>query len=239
VSKELHVQAESEFFALMELMSSMSRRSISLKEVWTKIISERESLCVEMDRMYERFDEFTEIIERTEKEKHSHNHEHEERKKEITKLRLELTAAINSSSEYKKKLSERDTEIGHCRREIAEFKDNYTYLKTEHEEMKKSLEETQLKLVATEEARCRFEDDAKKHHGDLRSLNQRYIELQSSHEELTSKFESTHKEVVQLKHSNSVYKKEKHEWMHEKGELEEENRKCKHLTTNSSARTRS
>lgn len=39
VCKELTVQAESEFFALMELMSSISRRSMSLKEVWSKIVS--------------------------------------------------------------------------------------------------------------------------------------------------------------------------------------------------------
>ncbi|KAF2707458.1 hypothetical protein K504DRAFT_483540 [Pleomassaria siparia CBS 279.74] len=216
VSKELQAQAEGEFFALMELMSSMSRRSISLKEVWAKIISERESLCEEMDRMYERFDEFTEIIERKEKEHHSHNHDHEEHDKETTKLRLELSVAINSTSQYKKKLSERDTELGNCRREIAEFKDNYTYLKTEHEDSKRTLEETQLKLMTSEEARCQFEGDAKKHHSDLRSLNARYIELQVSHEDLTSKYESMHKED-----------KEKHEWLHEKGILEEESRKGK------------
>lgn len=51
LSRELTRQAESEFFALMELMTSVSRRSMSLKEVWTKIISERESHCSEMESM--------------------------------------------------------------------------------------------------------------------------------------------------------------------------------------------
>ena len=228
VSNELTLQAESEFLALMELMSGISRRSSSLKEVWMKIISERESYALEMDRMYEQFDEYTETIERHQREQHSHSHEHEERKKEITKLRLDLELAISSSSEFKRKLSDRDVELGEAHHEIAELKDVYKYLKEEHEETKKTLEETQLKLVASLKACHHAEEDAKKHHRDLDSLDLKYVELQTSHTELSTKFESTHKEVISLKQSNSVYKKEKHEWLHEKGELEDGLRKCNH-----------
>ncbi|KAK6858918.1 hypothetical protein PG995_004771 [Apiospora arundinis] len=52
VSKELTLQGESEFFALMELMSNISRRSNSLKDVWMKLISERESCLSEIDRVH-------------------------------------------------------------------------------------------------------------------------------------------------------------------------------------------
>lgn len=38
-SNEVTSQAEAEFSALMELMAGMSRRSLSLKEVWTKLVS--------------------------------------------------------------------------------------------------------------------------------------------------------------------------------------------------------
>jgi chromosome segregation ATPase len=88
------------------------------------------------------------------------------------------------------------------------------------------LEETRLKLVACEEGRRSAEDDAKKHHGELRSLKQQFVELKTSHSELTSKYESTQTEIVSFKQSNTTLKKEKHEWMHEKGELEERLKKC-------------
>ncbi|KAH7371300.1 hypothetical protein BKA66DRAFT_379786, partial [Pyrenochaeta sp. MPI-SDFR-AT-0127] len=228
VSKELTLRAEGEFLALIELMSGISRRSTSLKEVWMKIISERESWSLEMDRMYEQFEEYTEIIERHEREQHSHNHEHEERKKELVKLRLELTAAIGVSAELKRKLTERDNELGEVRSELAELKDVYKYLKEEHEETKTTLEETRLKLVASREACHDAQEDAKKHHGELEILDLKYSELQTSHTELSSKFESTSKEISVLKQSNSVYKKEKNEWLYEKGELEDRVRKCNH-----------
>lgn len=228
VSKELTTRAEGEFLALMELMSGISRRSSSLKEVWMKIISERESYALEMDRMYEQFDEYTEIIERHQREQHSHHHEHEERKKEIAKLRLELTAAIAVSAEYKKKLADRDSELGESRSEVAELKDVYKYLKEEHEETKTTLEETRVRLVAAKEACHDAEEDAKKHHGDLESLDLKYVELQGSYTELSSKFDSSSKEVTSLKQSQLVHKKEKNEWLYEKGELEDGVRKCNH-----------
>jgi chromosome segregation ATPase len=228
VSKELTIQAESEFFALMELMSGITLRSTSLKEVWRKIISERESHASEMDHMYERFEEFTEIIERHEKEKHVHHGEHEERKKELIKLQLDLKIALEATAGYKKKLAGRDCELEKAHGEIAEFKDNFKYLKEEHEETKTTLEETQLKLVASEE-RCRHaEEEAEKHHGEIRSWKHKYTELESSRTEISTKFESTHKELLSLQHFSSSFKKEKSAWALEKEELEEEVRKCKH-----------
>lgn len=228
LSKELTIQAESEFFALMELMSGITLRSSSLKEVWRKIISERESHCLEMESMYERFEEFTEIIERHEKEKHSHHHDHEERKKELIKFQLDLKIAIEASASYKKQLADRDCELERAHGEIAEFKDNYKYLKEEHEETKTTLEETQLKLAACEERCHRAEEDCERHHGEVRSWKHKYAELESSHTEISTKFESTSKELLSFKHLNATLKKEKHEWCHEKEELEEEVRKHKH-----------
>lgn len=43
MSTELTASAESKFFALMELMVSASREASSPKEVWAKLIAERES----------------------------------------------------------------------------------------------------------------------------------------------------------------------------------------------------
>ncbi|KAK8080515.1 hypothetical protein PG997_008333 [Apiospora hydei] len=228
VSKELTLQGESEFFALMELMSNISRRSNSLKDVWMKLISERESCLSEMDRMQEQFEEYTEIIESKEKEQTQHQHDHEEKKKEVSRLRLELSTVLASVNEYKKKLTDRDTDLDNTRRELHEYKEMSTRFRTEHEEMKRSLEATQLKLVSSEEERSHARKDAEKHHGDLRSLNQKHAELHTGFTQLTSKHESTHKELVSLKQAKASLTKEKHEWLHMKSELDESLRKANH-----------
>ncbi|GKT77483.1 hypothetical protein ColTof4_09906 [Colletotrichum tofieldiae] len=228
ISKELTSQAEGEFFALTELMASMSRRSLSLREVWSKIIAEREAAYAEMDRMCERYEELTEVIEQKEKEHSHHNHDQEERKQELVKVRFELTAAINSASDFKLKLAERDTECKTLRHEIAESKDSLTYIRKEHEELKKTSEQMRLTLVATEAARADLDDRYGKLRGEREALDLRYTDLQSRHEEVSSHFESTNKELVQYKQSNTMLKKEKHELLHKEGELEDSLRKVEH-----------
>ncbi|KAF2208157.1 hypothetical protein CERZMDRAFT_49765 [Cercospora zeae-maydis SCOH1-5] len=228
VSKELSYQAETEFSALMELMTGISRRSTSLREVWSKIISERDSCYSEMDRMCERIEEYTEIIERKERESHSHHHEHEQSKAEVANLKIEITAALANVSEFKQKLSDRDCELGEARREIAEQKDVFKYLKEEKEKTETTLRETSALLVLTEE-RCKHaEDDAKHHECELRDLQETYHELEAKNTEVTSKYESMKTDYSSVKQSYTILKKEKHEWLHEKGELEEHLRKCHH-----------
>ncbi|EAT80213.1 hypothetical protein HBI56_056180 [Parastagonospora nodorum] len=228
VSKELTIEAESEFFALMELMSGITLRSTSLKEVWRKIISERESHCHEMESMYERIEEFTEIIERHEKEKHSHSLDHEERQKIVLKLELDLKIALEASAGYKNQLFDKECELEKAHGEIAECKDVYKYLEERHEETKTTLQETQLQLSACKERCRRAEDDCEKHHGEVRSWKNKYSELETKTTEITTKFESTHKELLSIQAINATLSKERHDWLCDKEELEEEIRKHKH-----------
>ncbi|KAK6222505.1 hypothetical protein QIS74_04207 [Colletotrichum tabaci] len=228
VSKELTSQAEGEFFALTELMASMSRRSLSLREVWSKIIAEREAAYAEMDRMCERYEELTEVIEQKEKEHSHHNHDQEERKQELVKVRFELTAAINSASDFKLKLAERDTECKSLRHEVAESKDSLTYIRKEHEELKKTSEQMRLTLVATEAARADLDEKCGRLRGEREALDLKYTDLQSRHEEVNTHFESTNKELVQYRQTNALLKKEKHELLHREGELEDGLRKWEH-----------
>ncbi|KAK1634545.1 hypothetical protein BDP81DRAFT_324793 [Colletotrichum phormii] len=228
VSKELTRQAETEFMALTELMASMSRRSMSLREVWSKIITERESVYSEMHRMTERYEELTEVMERKDREHSHHNHEREGHKQELVKVRLELTAAINNASKFKLELASRDNECKTLRHEIAEAKDTYTYIKKEHEELKKTSEQTRLTLVATQAARVDLEDQCSKLRGERAEMDLKLTELTSKHEEITTKFESNHKELVDIRKSHLILKEEKHEWLHRRGELEDHIRKCDH-----------
>ena len=206
VSKELTLQGEREFFALMELLSNISRRSSSLKDAWVKLISERETCLSEVDKMQEQFEEYTEIIERKEKEQSQHHHDHEEREKEVSKLHLELNAVLASVSEYKKKLTDRDTDLDNTRRELHEHQEMTSLLRSEHDEMKQSLGAFQLKLKSSEEERSHARKDAEKHHGDLRHLNHKYSELHAKFSELTSKHESTHKELLSVKQTKATLK---------------------------------
>ncbi|KAK1997002.1 hypothetical protein LX36DRAFT_579348 [Colletotrichum falcatum] len=228
VSKELTSQAEGEFFALTELMASMSRRSLSLREVWSKIIAERDAAFAEMSRLSERYEELTEIVEQKEKEHHHHNNEQEERKQELVKVRFELTAAINSASGFKLKLAERDAECKALRHEIAESKDSLTHIRKGYEELKKTSEEMRLTLVAAEAARADLEGKCGKLRGEREALDLKYTDLQSRHEEVNGHFESANKELVQYKQSNTTLKKEKHELLHKEGELEDSLRKIEH-----------
>ncbi|KAK8096319.1 uncharacterized protein PG998_014187 [Apiospora kogelbergensis] len=94
--------------------------------------------------------------------------------------------------------------------------------------MKRTLEVTQSKLVSSEEERFHAREDAEKHHGDLRSLNQKYSELHISFTEFTSKHNSTHKELLSVKQATAALTKEKHKWLHGKSELDESLRKANH-----------
>ena len=184
-SSKLYGQARTEFFALLELLTSLSLKGTSLKEVWEKIMIERESLFAEMERMHKQCNEFTETIERKESDNTRQRQEHEDRIKEITRLRLELDTANNSSSVLEMKLSKQETEINHSRIEITELRDNCTRTKTEHEETKRDLGEAQLKLATTQASCDRFKGEATKHQSDLRSLDQQYTELKTRYEQLT------------------------------------------------------
>ncbi|KAF2847090.1 hypothetical protein T440DRAFT_540291 [Plenodomus tracheiphilus IPT5] len=225
VSKELTLAAESEFLALTELMSSMARRSSSLKEVWMKLISERETHCNELDRLYERIEEYTEIIERHERESHGHNHEHEERKKELVKLRLELSVAIASISEWKRKFNDRDGDLSKAHSRISELEDLYKYSEERYEESRTTIEQKSLEIIAIRDRCEHAEEDARKHESEGEVLRSKLKKLEASFTEIASKYKSSQLEISTLRTQNETFIKERHDWQHEKGELEDKLRR--------------
>jgi chromosome segregation ATPase len=228
MSKDITIKAEKKFLALMEIMASASSTATSLKEIWMEIISERESWCAREDELLEQIQEYCETIEQTEKEHHHHNHNREETKKTVDTLRLEITALTASVAEYKRKCGERDHDLEHCRHELHETKETVTRIREQYEDTKRSYEEVQLKLTVCEEDRDSARADAEKHHHELRTLTREYNELKSSFTEVTENFESSRKEISILHEKVSFFEKERHEWLHEKGLMEEDLRKCRH-----------
>jgi hypothetical protein len=108
MSMELSSKADSKFFALMNLMSTASREAASLKETWSLIVSDRETLARENQELLGRVEEVTEIIERKEKEYHHHGNELGERKRQVETLLAELSASLADVSAQKKKVADRD-----------------------------------------------------------------------------------------------------------------------------------
>ncbi|KAH6646806.1 hypothetical protein BKA67DRAFT_580631 [Truncatella angustata] len=61
------VRGERKFFGLIQPMNDISGKNTSWKVVWTRVMPERGSCIPEMDKMQDRIDEYTELIERKDK----------------------------------------------------------------------------------------------------------------------------------------------------------------------------
>ncbi|KZM21566.1 hypothetical protein ST47_g7324 [Ascochyta rabiei] len=234
MSRELTSQAEGKFFALMDLMSTASREASSLKESWARIVSERESLFKEKEELLSRVDEVTETLERTQSEHHHRGHDHGERKKQIEKLLLELSVAVTTIQEHKKKISDRDHELERTRTEIRELRTTSTSSYNEHERLKSELEAVYIKFKAVEEDRDQARDDSHRHHGELRNLLREHTDLKSRYNESHSKFETSRKEVLGLTDRIKIYELERNEHLHEKDRLQEDLKRAKHRAEESS-----
>ncbi|KAJ4983289.1 hypothetical protein SVAN01_11216 [Stagonosporopsis vannaccii] len=234
MSRELTTQAEGKFFALMDLMSTASREASSLKESWSRIVSERESLFREKEELLARIDEVTETLERTQHDQHHHGHEHGERKKQIEKVLLELSVAVTTIQEHKKKIADRDHELERTRTQLRELQSTFTTSHTEHAKLKSELQAIHMKLKVVEDDRDHAKDDAQKHHGDLRNLLREHTDLKSRHDESHNKFEHSRKEVLSLTDRIKIFEMERDEHLHEKDRLHEDLKRAKNRAEESS-----
>jgi len=227
MSLELTSQAEGKFFALMDLMSTASREASSLKESWSRIIREREALSREREELLERVEEVTETLERTQSDFHHHGHEHGERKKQIEKLLLDLSAALTTVADLKRKVGDRDRELERTRTEIHELRSTITRSGTDHDRVKSEIEALVVKLKSAEDDRDHARHDSERHHGELRNIIREHTELKSKHSETYTKLESTRKEVLSLTDRIKIWELERDEHLHEKDRLQEELKRAK------------
>jgi chromosome segregation ATPase len=218
----------------MDLMSTASREASSLKESWARIVSERESLFKEKEELLSRVEEVTETLERTQTEHHHHGHEHGERKKQVEKLLLELSVAVTTIQEHKKKIADRDHEIDRVRTEIRELQSTSSTSYNEQERLKAELQGIYIKLKAVEDDRDHAKDEAHKHHGELRNLLREHTDMKSRYDESHSKYESSRKEVLSLADRLRIFELERDEHLHEKDRLQEDLKRAKHRAEESS-----
>jgi chromosome segregation ATPase len=227
MSSELTSQAEGKFFALMDLMSTASREASSLKESWSRIISEREALAREREELMIQVDEVTESLERTQSEHHHHGHELGERKRQVEKLLLELSAAFNTVSEQKKKVADRDRDLETTRAELHDLRTTVSRSTSDHDRIRTELDSLTLKLKVAEDDRDHARHDSDRHHSELRALLREHTDLKSKSTETTTKLESSRKEILTLTDRIKMWELERDEHLHEKDRLQEELKRAK------------
>lgn len=198
MSMELTTQAESKFFSLIELMTNASKEASSLKEYWSRLMSDREGFEQEREELLMRIDEVTETLERKEDQHHHHGRELGERKKEVERLLIELSAALNEVTARKHDISERDHELERTRARITELSLNISRSQTDNDSAKIDLENALSKLRAREDERDHAKQDAEKYRDELRSLTREHTEIKGKYTDISSKYESTRREVSTL-----------------------------------------
>lgn len=198
MSMELTSQAEGKFFSLIELMTNASKEASSLKEYWSRLMSDRESFEQEREDLLMRIDEVTETLERKEDQHHHHGRELGERKKEVERLLIELSAALNEVTARKHEISERDHELERTRARITELSLTISRSQSDNDGVKIELDNALSKLRAREDERDHAKQDAEKYRDELRSLTREHTEVKGKYTDISSKYEAARRDVSAL-----------------------------------------
>ncbi|KAF2168498.1 hypothetical protein M409DRAFT_65449 [Zasmidium cellare ATCC 36951] len=225
MSLELQTQAESKFFVLIELMSNASREASSLKEYWSRLMADRESFDKEREELMLQIDEVNETLEQKESQQHNHGRELHERKKEIEKLLIELSAAINGVSEQKKKVADKDQEIERIRTELSDFRLSTSRSQIDFDNAKAELESIVLRLKTAEGERDHAREDIDKARSELRIITREHTDVKARYTDITSKLDVSRQEVQTLTDRIKAWESERTELLVEKDRLQEQHRK--------------
>lgn len=227
MSSELTSTAEAKFFALMDLMSSASREASSLKDIWAKLLAERESWVIEREEMMEQMTEVSQELERTRVELGKHLPDSEDRKKHTEKLKLDLSLSVAAVLAEKKKVVDRDHQLTVVRREFQETKDIITRSHAELERVRTEYDATVILLRTAEGDRDNARDDADRVRREVSKVTRERTEISSRLTDFTAKYESSHREVLSLTDRLKMLEMEGDEHLHEVDRLKEEIRKTK------------
>ncbi|CZT08835.1 uncharacterized protein RAG0_13794 [Rhynchosporium agropyri] len=225
-SMELTRQAEGKFFALMDLVSSASREASSLKDIWSGLVSERESLTREREELLETINDVTESLERTESEYHHHGHEHEQRKKQVEKLLIELSLAMNTISENEKRNTSRDHDLLQTRNELHNLRSTLSSTTIAHDKFRSDYEASELKIRALEDERDHAKTNAEKYQEDWRALTREHTDVKSKLTDSTIKLETVRREVISITERLRISENDRDTHLHEKESSQELLRKA-------------
>ncbi|KXT07963.1 hypothetical protein AC579_8597 [Pseudocercospora musae] len=222
MSMELTGQAETKFFSLIELMSNASREASSLKEYWSRLMSDRESFDREREELMLQIEEINETLEQKETQHHHHGRELGERRKEVEKLLIELSAALNSVSEQKRKVADREHELDTVRKELSEVRITSSRLQIDFDKGKSDHQGILDKLRNLESERDHHREESEKHRSELRIITRDQTDIKSKNTDLLSKLESARKEIHNLTDRIKSWERERDSYLIEKDRLHEE-----------------
>lgn len=208
MSMELTTQAESKFFSLIELMTNASKEASSLKEYWSRLMSDREGFEQEREELLLRIDEVTETLERREGQHQHHGRELGERKREIERLLIELSAALNEVNQRKQIISDRDHELERVRGKINELTLTISRSQTDSDGIKIELDNALSKLRVREDERDHAKQDAEKYRDELRSVTREHTEIKGKFVDISSKYESARREISTLTDKIKAWERE-------------------------------
>jgi len=185
------------------------------------MIQERESLSREREELMEQVTEINETLERSESEQHSHGHELAERKKQVDRLVLEISRALNTISDYKKKGTDREHELLRVRNELQTLRDSHSHSSITHEKLKSDFEAIELRLKAAEDERDHNKRSGDQYQEEFRALTREYTELKSKSTDINFKLETARKEVIASADRLKISEMEKDSFLAEKERLQD------------------
>ncbi|RMY53096.1 hypothetical protein D0865_05438 [Hortaea werneckii] len=219
MSSEHFAQAEKSFMSLMDLMTGASKEAGSLREYWSRLISDREAFDKERESLVVQIDEMTASMERMEIEQESQRQHVGDRKQEVARLLNELSIAAATITELRKKLSDRETSTHHEKTEITEIRSSMIRAQNDYEKLQSQFDGAQSRLRTTEEEHTRTREEVEKYRSDYRSVSRELADLKSRNGDLQTSLESSSLEVRTLTERTRSWELEKANLLAEKDRM--------------------
>lgn len=225
MSAELSSQAEAKFLALMDSMASASREAASLRESWSRIMSEREDFNAEREQLMEQVTEVSEELEQKSSDRHTHGEELMQRKKQVEGLLAELSVAMTSVSTEKKRVVDRDLEIQKGLDELRLVNESASRTKIDYERVRAEYETLELTLRTAQADRDGAREEAERHQRELHKVTREKTDITSRLTDITSSHDLSRKEVLTLTDRLKIYDLEREESFQEMDRLKEDARR--------------
>ncbi|KAI5238664.1 hypothetical protein E4T43_07261 [Aureobasidium subglaciale] len=220
-------QAESKFFAFLDMVANASKEAISLKELWSQMAAERRNFATEREELREQIEEVTYELETKQQDNHRYDGEVAESKEKARAISIELTTAINRLAAEKNKLTERDSHIERLRNELIGQQELQSTFRSQIDRLKAEYQSHETLFKSMQDDRDGAREDADRYQRGLQRITQERTEITSRLEEVQTALETLRKEAVISAERLRKYELDQDEKIHEINRLKEELRKSR------------
>jgi chromosome segregation ATPase len=219
--------AETKFFAFLDMVANASKEAISLKELWSQMAAERRNFAAEREELREQIEEVTYELEVKQQDHHKHDGEVVEHKEKVRAISIELTTAINRLAAEKNKLSERDQHIDRLRNELIGQQELQSTFRTQIDRLKAEYQSHETLFKAMQDDRDGAREDADRYQRNLQRVTQERTEISTRLEEVQTNLDTLRKEALISAERLRKYELDQDEKIHEINRLKEELRKSR------------